>query len=405
MIKICALGNFTIKDTETGVCLEDENLRSDMIKKLVTYLVMHRSHPVPIQDLFGALWQEDESENPAGALKNLTYRLRVTLKKYFGDTDFVLTCSGAYAWNPQVETEVDAEVFEALVKKAKAIKEPEEAIKTFEEACALFRGEFLEKCADRHWMVTSATYYHSMYLTAVKKLSALYLKTERYSEAENLCSHALRFDDVDEQIYCDLIRSLLKQGKNDLAVKNFDHAKKVLQEALGIKGTKKFAEVEKDILKINKGSAVENLDIIQSEIVEQEDADGAYFVGYPVFKELYRIEARKMSRIGEAAHILLLTAELGEGVDDSNERAKRFLIKQAMGQLEKAIRRSLRMGDLAARYSDTQFVVFLPTCTYESTKVIAKRVITDFKSLQRSKRVVVRSQMEQVTRKASRLVE
>ena len=404
MIKICALGSFAIIDIDSGVCLDDDGLRSDMLKKLITYLVIHREHPVTVQELFGALWQDDETENPAGALKNLMYRLRAVMKKNFGDTAFVVTGSGTYSWNPQVETVLDIEEFEKSVKKSKASKDADEATHGFEEALEMYRGEFLENCADKHWMVTSATYYHSMYLTAVKRLAALYLKAERFADVENICTRALRFDDVDEQIYCDLIRSLIGQQKNELALKNFENAKKVLQDALGVRGTKKLAEVEKELLKMNKGAVVENIENIYDDMAEEEDVEGVYLCGYPVFREIYRVEARKMTRVAEAEHVLLLTAELGEEVDNSNEHMTRFLIKQAMGQLEKALKRTLRVGDIAARYSDTQFIVLLPSCTYEATKAVAKRVINDFKSLQRSKKVIVKPQMEQVESTPSVLV-
>lgn len=404
MIKICALGSFAIIDIDSGVCLDDDGLRSDMLKKLITYLVIHREHPVTVQELFGALWQDDETENPAGALKNLMYRLRAVMKKNFGDTTFVVTGSGTYSWNPQVETVLDIEEFEKNVKKSKASKDADEATRGFEDALEMYRGEFLENCADKHWMVTSATYYHSMYLTAVKRLAALYLKAERFADVENICTRALRFDDVDEQIYCDLIRSLIGQQKNELALKNFENAKKVLQDALGVRGTKKLAEVEKELLKMNKGAVVENIENIYDDMAEEEDVEGVYLCGYPVFREIYRVEARKMTRVAEAEHVLLLTAELGEEVDNSNEHMTRFLIKQAMGQLEKALKRTLRVGDIAARYSDTQFIVLLPSCTYEATKAVAKRVINDFKSLQRSKKVIVKPQMEQVESTPSVLV-
>ncbi len=404
MIKICALGSFAIIDTDSGVCLDDDGLRSDMLKKLITYLVIHREHPVTVQELFGALWQDDETENPAGALKNLMYRLRAVMKKNFGDTTFVVTGSGTYSWNPQVETVLDVEEFEKNVKRSKASKDANEATRGFEEALEMYRGEFLENCADKHWMVTSATYYHSMYLTAVKRLATLYLKAERFADVENICTRALRFDDVDEQIYCDLIKSLIGQQKNELALKNFENAKKVLQDALGVRGTKKLAEVEKELLKMNKGAVVENIENIYDDMAEEEDVEGVYLCGYPVFREIYRVEARKMTRVAEAEHVLLLTAELGEEVDDSNEHMTRFLIKQAMGQLEKALKRTLRVGDIAARYSDTQFIVLLPSCTYEATKAVAKRVINDFKSLQRSKKVIVKPQMEQVESTPSVLV-
>jgi len=397
MLKICTLGKFSIVDKESGAYLDDDLLRSDMLKKLVAYLIGHREHPITVQELSEALWQEDETDNPTGALKNLMYRLRTVLKKFFGDQPYILTSLGAYSWNPEVEVELDTEMFEAAVTKANISDDLQEKITSYEKAIEIYRGDYLENCADKHWMVTSATFYHSMFLTAVKKLSALYYKEDKYAEMERICTYALRFDSVDEQIYCDLIKSLIRQQKNDLAIKNFDIAKKTLQEALGVTNTKKLGEVQKELLKMDKGAVVEKMQDIHGDMQEEAEPEGVFFCGYPVFREIYRLEARKIGRLGEAEYVLLLTIQLTDGIDDSNEQMRRFIVKQAMGQLEKTLKKTLRIGDVAAKYSESQYVILLPTCTYESTVAVADRIISSFKAIHKGKKVVIKTDMEQVT--------
>ena len=82
----------------------------------------------------------------------------------------------------------------------------------------------------------------------------------------------------------------------------------------------------------------------------------------------------------------------------------RFLIKQAMGQIEKTLKRTLRIGDVAAKYSDSQYIILLPTCTYESTVAVSQRIIAGFKGLQKSKKVFIKTDMEQVTESSTSLV-
>ena len=40
--------------------------------------------------------------------------------------------------------------------------------------------------------------------------------------------------------------------------------------------------------------------------------------------------------------------------------------------------RSLRIGDVAAKYSDSQFIVLLPSCPYEGGNMVAERIIRAF---------------------------
>jgi hypothetical protein len=59
----------------------EEDIRSDMVVKLLSYLAYNHKRSCTAQELTAALWQDDESANPVGALKNLAYRLRTILKK------------------------------------------------------------------------------------------------------------------------------------------------------------------------------------------------------------------------------------------------------------------------------------------------------------------------------------
>lgn len=82
-------GNFQIANEEK--VLTAKNIRSEMLTRLLTYIVCYRSKGLTIQELTEMLWSEDESNNPTGALKNLMYRLRNLLKKTWGDYDFIIT--------------------------------------------------------------------------------------------------------------------------------------------------------------------------------------------------------------------------------------------------------------------------------------------------------------------------
>ena len=82
MLTVYMLGSFLIKDQEC--ILNNENIRSDMIIKLLSYIIINRARVLTAEELIEVLWQEDESNNPAGALKNLIYRLRMIMKDVFG---------------------------------------------------------------------------------------------------------------------------------------------------------------------------------------------------------------------------------------------------------------------------------------------------------------------------------
>lgn len=114
-LQVQMFGEFLITNQES--VLNTEVIRSEMLTRLLTYMICNRKKSMTVQELTDFLWAEKESDNPAGALKNLMYRLRSLLKKTWGNYDFIQTGKGAYQWNPNMEFQVDVEEFEECCKK------------------------------------------------------------------------------------------------------------------------------------------------------------------------------------------------------------------------------------------------------------------------------------------------
>lgn len=185
--------------------LNEDVMRSDMLTKLLIYILLHRDYPITIQELADALWNEDETDNPAGALKNLMYRLRNIMKKNLGDRDYILTSRGVYYWNSEIPIQFDAEQFEGYCEEAKKTENIAKRVGYYEKAIDLYQGDFMPKIMDKHWVVTLSAYYHSLLLSAVKSLAELYMTQEKYEDAVQLCSRGLKYDAVDEGLHCCMI--------------------------------------------------------------------------------------------------------------------------------------------------------------------------------------------------------
>ena len=100
-------GDFQVTDGKN--ILNDDNIRSVMVTRLLTYFLNNRNRMIQVQELGDLLWNEDETDNQVGALKNLMYRLRNIMKKVLGSSDYILTGRGSYYWNPDVTVKVDCD--------------------------------------------------------------------------------------------------------------------------------------------------------------------------------------------------------------------------------------------------------------------------------------------------------
>lgn len=380
-----------------GVSLTEDTIHSEMISKLFAYILINHRRVLTIRELSDVLWGESEgSDNPAGALKNLMYRLRNVLKKAYGaEEQFVVTSSGSYSWNSDIMVILDVEEFETNVKQAKICEDIEESIIGYEKAVNIYQGRFFDKHSCEHWVVPLSTYYHSLFLTAVKTLASLYEKQKRYEKMEGICTKALGYDNLDEEIHCYELYALIHQGKQSMALEHYEKTAKLFYDALGVRKLPKLEEVYQKALSMKKASESVHVDEISRDVREHESPNNAYVCGYAIFREIYRIEARRISRMGISEHILFMTLSLKQKVE-MTESMERYLMNRVMDRMEQILISFLRAGDVVSRYSDSQFLVLLPVCTYESAMMIAQRLVSQFKKDFRNQKYKVDCHVEEM---------
>ncbi len=355
----------------------EEGIRSDMLTKLLAYITYHHKKEITIQELVDILWQDEESDNPAGALKNLVYRLRTVLKKTWDGKEFILTGRSSYKWNPDIRIETDADRFDCFCEKAARESEAESKIQNYKEAIALYKGMFLPKLSGEYWVASLATYYHSMYISTVKSVVALLETQQRYEEMEQICRNALQMDNLDESLHCNFIRALLCQKKIKLAAEHYKKAADILYENLGVTPSKDLQEVYQQILKQINVEA-ESVFVVQEDLNDDEDP-GAFLCEYGVFKKTYQLEKRRAHRLGISVHLLLITVTPTIALKEDS-KAHMNIINSGMKRLETVLLKNLRSGDVISKFSPAQYIVLLPTCQYESAKIVVNRIENAYQS-------------------------
>ncbi|MGN0485458.1 MAG: BTAD domain-containing putative transcriptional regulator [Lachnospiraceae bacterium] len=366
-----SLGKFQLSNQ--NACINDDSIRSDRLTKLLVYFILYRHQNPSLEELSCALWQENETDNPMGALKNLVYRLRTVLKKQFGEQAYIITSRGSYHWNPKVEVSVDVEELEQLYQNTRWEERVDIKIQNYEKIISLYQGEFMPKAADMHWVMTLSVYYHSIFLNSVKALAELYWKREQYQELERVTIAGIRFEQLDEELYSYQIRSLVAQKKVKLASSAYEKARNVLYKELGMEHTRELENVHDRLLRAPKQERSVPLEQVRKRLAENR-MEGAFLCSYPVFQEIYHQEIRRalQKHQKQAGCLVLLTV---------NVRCARSRSKQAlrcvMEQMEEAMRVSLREGNVVTRYSSGQYLLFLD-CDAVESKAMTKRVTEYF---------------------------
>lgn len=367
-LKMQLFGSFSLEN-ETESFGEDA-LRSAKLTRLLVFLLMNRDYVLSHQRLV-ELFLDNDSKSPEGALKNLMYRLRNALK-VLGDEQFICTVPGAYRWNPEIEVETDYERFEEMDRSLRYTEHTQEERKQLcQEIMEVYHGNVSAQVIEEPWILPKAAWYRSIYLDTAKHLCEIYEQEGKWYELEVLCGRALTEDAFEENIHCWFLRSLHKQKKYDQAMMHYEKINKLFYGQMGIGVSEKVRDAFHEIMK-DTGESVSDIESLLQEVREHEKPMGAFFCDYQIFRQIYRVEARRISRLGMAEYVLLLTVwrtgslKRNPGMDSS--------MHAGMDILEKLLQEQLRMGDIVSRYSPTQFAVMLPMCTCESAMRVMERL-------------------------------
>ncbi len=95
-----------------GTPILEHSARLNKPLELLALLLLRGDKKLTNEQLMDGLWESDEIENPAGALKNAAYSLRKFLQKADKEKRFIITESGRYIWNPEISVTTDVWEFE-----------------------------------------------------------------------------------------------------------------------------------------------------------------------------------------------------------------------------------------------------------------------------------------------------
>lgn len=372
-IQITMLGSFQLRWGDQIV--KDSGSRARQLWSVLQYLVTFRSKDISHAELMEALWHDSETDNFANTLKTLIYRIRTLLK----DSDFpmaqdlIVYKRGVYSWNNHINTVVDCEVFEALVKQASNTNlQSDKRIALYQEAIALYKGDFLPNSAYEAWVIPLSAYYHNLYVKSVRETVALLNQLERYEEVIMICEAANIIEPFDEPIHEALIHGWVMLGNFPKALAHYEYITNLFYQELGVRPSNRLRSLYREIIKTV--SHVEtDMEVIKEDLRETSLSSSCYYCEYEVFKNIYRLEARSSARTGRSTYLALLTVTAQD-----HQPPERELLNLGMEKLLETICGSLRRNDVVSRFSATQYVLMLSSLTYENGQMVLGRITNEF---------------------------
>ena len=247
-LRIFTFGRFalSLRDRDIAVGNWQRKKALDLLKCLAT----HPGRAVHRERLIALLWPEADESRGWQRLKVTVHFLRRQLRAAGLRQSVVETVGRAYVLKRDAVW-VDAVDFDRLVAEGRARQQQQrwaEAIDRYQQARRLYRGDYLEEDLYDGWCDEEREQLREAYLEMLGNMAESYAELGRFAEAAETCRTALVREPCDESFHRALMRYLVRLGRPDRALAQFDRCRRLLARELDVEPTPETLRLHRQIL-------------------------------------------------------------------------------------------------------------------------------------------------------------
>ena len=346
-IRITMLGKFEIavdgRPALAGMA------QSRKIQLLVQYLLLQYGRPATHAELTAALW--GNAGDADMSLRAVMHRFRTMAAKEDPALEScILTERGAYVWNTELDCEVDVFTIRRLAEQASAEKDPAVRADLYRRIIGQYRGRLLPDSAGEPWVERQRVWLHNLYKASLFALIELCKGSGDREEVVELSRRGLCADPYDERLYVEQILALEELGRQEEA----EAVTRRAAETGCLHGDSRNRNLNGNYKRMQQSELAMEADLEHIlKDVSETDGDGCYLCGYETFRSICRVQMRMRARYDFSLFLVTVSIVPPVARPGAGRNAA------VMRVLENVLGRTLRSSDVAARYSDTRFVLLL----------------------------------------------
>jgi LuxR family maltose regulon positive regulatory protein len=164
--------------------------------------------------------------------------------------NFLLYRDSDYLLNQEFPYRIDTEEFDRLVAEAEAAKRAGDMarhLSAYEEALALYRGDFMQGSYDE-WVEEQRSYYREQYLRMLEVLAVAAQKQDEWSRSLQLAQQILGDDQFREDVHCMIMRAHAALGNRAAVKDQYEHLRRVLRKELGVEPAAETQKIFKGLM-------------------------------------------------------------------------------------------------------------------------------------------------------------
>ncbi|MFW5790647.1 MAG: AfsR/SARP family transcriptional regulator [Bacillota bacterium] len=355
---INTLGEFIIKKGDKTI-FSDQGPKLRKRWRLFFILVFNRGERISDHKLIKKLNLTDSSD-PNQALRALIYRLRQDIKNREGN--YIFSENGGYMFNAGSPYWLDTEKFDNLIKRA-GEENSEEALRYYQQAIELYKGDFLENIElVSKELLSIRQEYRKKFVEIIKSAAEIHRRQGDYQEAINLFETGLQVDNINVEFYHRLIQSLKEIKRPDQAVIK-------AEEAMSIFNNFEVEIPEKLQQEISDLISKENNQSMDEMLADEVEGKEAFECGPLTFSKIVNLERRRNRR--KDRDLYLVDFKL------MNRRSPSKMIK-AERILYKNLLDNLRSYDLLTRLKPREYLLMFVDIDEEELKKVVGRIVEKY---------------------------
>ena len=362
--KIKTFGTTDIQYNEKSIFLE-KHIDSKTVA-LLRYFIINRDIPCKAEKIIEDLWPDNDYIDEKKVLQTYIHRLRnMFTKENSFKTDFsayinIIHKGGGYQLNLSEDTEIDADVFLAVIGEAVNYENYNDLMETVRSLQSIYAGHFMIDGAHNHVIIKQQNYYRREYCSAVAIILSKLTELGEYNDIINICESFFIIDDLNESINYMFMKALIKTGQVSHAIKHYDFITKKMRDIMDIGPSSDMQMLYKSIKK-------ESTKITYDSAPEKHDSTANPDNIYNMFRSIVdEIIAERLDNKKAMYSVLKLVVT---DPSDQNDYTDIF---------ETVMLRSLRIRDIYAVLDKHTSIAILYGITDKAHEMIKKRITDCF---------------------------
>ncbi len=231
LIQARLLGSFEVR-VDGGAVISWPGQRGSSVLR---YLLSRRQHACSRDELLEEYWPAVPSALARNRLQVAVSGLRRALREVTA-INVVQYADGGYRIHPDLQLEVDVELFERGLRAAGAADRSgrrDQAMTAYREAIALYRGDFAADVPFEQWTLLPRESLRIKLVDALDRLSRLELADGRTDDCIATAHRMLGVDPCHEDAHRLLMRCYAAQGRTYQALRQYELCSRVLHATVG----------------------------------------------------------------------------------------------------------------------------------------------------------------------------